>query len=279
MSKSLLVFCMLICIVCLTHVHKSCVRSMSVNEITSGGLLGDMKGDKLPHHLRHQKQQQHLHHHHHQQHHRHHHQQQQEQHNPNSTSENLTTTTTNVRQSPNMWTILGQTVKSHDGSNEQNDYEYDAKYYKEIEQQHLLEEKFKREHGAHEADQAVEYAKKSLSCPKCQSRPELRMTEEELTNLRIEYVKNQILQKLRLTERPQVSASNIPKPVAEGATIHLDSAQEQIKRAPDEFYGKTTQKIVFPKLGEFCVGLFVCCGDKIFAAHFFFLVIHAMCAM
>lgn len=263
MSKSLLVFCILICIMCLTHLHKSCVQSMSVNEITSGGLLADMMDDKPSHHLRHQQHQQRQHHHHHQPHHHHH------LHNPNKTSESPTpTSTTNGRQSPNMWTILGQTVKSHDGdgSNEQSDYENDAKY-KEFEQQHL-QEKFRREHGTHDTDHAMEHPKKSLSCPKCQSRPELRMTEEELTNLRIEYVKNQILQKLRLTERPQVSASNIPKPVAEGATIHQDNAQEHVKRTPDEFYGKTTQKIVFPKLGEFGFGLFICCGYRIFTAVF-----------
>lgn len=262
MSKSLLVFCILICIMCLTHIHKSCVQSMSVNEITSGSLLADMMDIKSPHHLRHQQHhQQQQQHHHHQPHHHHHH-----QHNPNKTSESPTPTSTNGRQSPNMWTILGQTVKSHDASNEQSDYENDAKY-KEFEQQHL-QEKFRREHGTHDTDHAIEHPKKSLSCPKCQSRPELRMTEEELTNLRIEYVKNQILQKLRLTERPQVSASNIPKPVAEGATIHQDNAQEQVKRTPDEFYGKTTQKIVFPKLGEFGFGLFICCGNGIFTAFF-----------
>lgn len=246
MSKNLLVFCALVCIVCLTQFHKSCVQSMSVNEITSGGLLADMQNEEPPHHLRHQAQ--------HHRHHHHHHHQQQQSHSPNITSETPTLTPSNIRPSPNMWTILGQTVKIHDGSAEQNDNENDAKYYKEFEQQHL-EDKFKREHGAHDVDQAIDDPTKSLSCAKCKSRPEIRMTEEELTNLRIEYVKNQILKKLRLTKRPQVSASNIPKPVAEGATIHQENAQEQIKRAPDEFYGKTTQKIVFPELGEFGFGL------------------------
>lgn len=245
MSKSLLVIC--IAFVCVT-----CVQSMSVNEITSGAALA--LDEIPPHHLRHQKQHHHQqqqqlqeeqHPNHHPHHHHHHHSS-----NSNKSSENASAPPPNVRQSPNMWSILGQTVKSHDGSNEQGDYyENDAKLYKELEQQHL-HEKFRREHGAHDSDQPIEHTKKSLSCPKCQSRPELRMTEEELTNLRIEYVKNQILQKLRLTERPQVSASNIPKPVAEGATIHQDNTQEQIKRTPDEFYGKTTQKIVFPQLGE-----------------------------
>lgn len=128
------------------------------------------------------------------------------------------------RQAPNMWTILGQTIKSSDNSAEDNE-----------------------NWPIHEN---IQNNKKTKNCAKCQNHPELRMTEEELTALRIEYVKNQILQKLRLTERPQVSASNIPKPVAEGATIYQESTQEHTNRAPDEFYGKTTQKIIFLKLGE-----------------------------
>lgn len=124
-----------------------------------------------------------------------------------------------------MWTILGHTLQS-DG--------------KSIETEQI---KYKYEHNS-------EHDGKQKNCPKCDNRPELRMTEKDLTKLRIEYVKNQILKKLRLTERPQVSATNIPKPVADGATFYLENAPEQTNRAPDEFYGKTTQKIIFPKLGK-----------------------------
>lgn len=123
-----------------------------------------------------------------------------------------------------MWTILGHTLQS-DGTS--------------IETEKI---KYKYEHSEHDG--------KVKNCPKCDSRPELRMTEKDLTKLRIEYVKNQILKKLRLTERPQVSASNIPKPVADGATFYQENAPEQTNRAPDEFYGKTTQRIIFPKLGK-----------------------------
>lgn len=97
-------------------------------------------------------------------------------------------------------------------------------------------------------DERNENDAKKKNCAKCSR--EIRMSEKELTELRIEYVKNQILKKLRLTERPQVSASNIPKPVADGATFYQDNAPEYFNRAPDEFYGKTTQRLIFPKLGE-----------------------------
>ncbi len=135
------------------------------------------------------------------------------------------------KHSPNMWKILGQTVKSEQLDDDDN---------------HIQHEKFNEMQNGH-------VTKIPSNCPKCQNRPEIRMTEEELTELRIEYVKNQILKKLKLTERPQVSvslSSGLPKPVAEGATFLSDSDDDSITGIPDEFYGKTTQKIIFPQLGE-----------------------------
>lgn len=76
------------------------------------------------------------------------------------------------------------------------------------------------------------------------------MTEEQLTKLRIEYVKNQILKKLQLTERPNVSATNLPRPIAEGSMINDDDEEEQQNNAFEQFYGKTTQKIIFLELGR-----------------------------
>lgn len=135
-----------------------------------------------------------------------------------------------------MWKILGQTVKTE--SNEDDDNQSSN---------HHHNDKFSENANG----QTV--TKIPSNCPKCQNRPEIRMTEEELTALRIEYVKNQILKKLKLTERPQVSVSlisGLPKPVAEGATFLSDSDDDSITGIPDEFYGKTTQKILFPQLGE-----------------------------
>lgn len=96
----------------------------------------------------------------------------------------------------------------------------------------------------------MQNSEKKVDCPKCQSRPELRMTETELTKLRIEYVKNQILKKLRMTERPNVSAANLPRPIAEGAMIFPEDEEDQQNNAFEQFYGKTTQKIIFLELGE-----------------------------
>lgn len=124
------------------------------------------------------------------------------------------------------WHILGQTVQSVDDKS--------SKHYDEqqiAEKMHNMEQK--------------------ISCPKCQRRPELRMTEKELTKLRIEYIKNQILKKLRMTERPNVSVANLPKPVAEGAMIFPEDEEEQQHNAFEQFYGKTTQKIIFLELGKF----------------------------
>lgn len=124
------------------------------------------------------------------------------------------------------WQILGQTVKS-----------VDVKSDKHFDEQQLSD----KMHQMHQ--------KETVNCPKCQSRPELRMTEEQLTRLRIEYVKNQILKKLRMTERPNVSATNLPKPVAEGSMIDPEDEVEQQNQAFEQFYGKTTQKIIFLELG------------------------------
>lgn len=125
------------------------------------------------------------------------------------------------------WHILGQTVKSVDDKSD-----------KQFDEQQILEK-------MHQLNQ------KTVNCPKCQSRPELRMTEGQLTKLRIEYVKNQILKKLRMTERPNVSATNLPRPVAEGSMIDPEDEEEQQHNAFEQFYGKTTQKIIFLELGMF----------------------------
>lgn len=127
---------------------------------------------------------------------------------------------------PFQWHILGQTVQS-----------VDDKSNKHFDEQQIAEK-------MHQMEQEI-------NCPKCQSRPELRMTEKELTKLRIEYVKNQILKKLQMTERPNVSATNLPRPVAEGSMIFPEDEENQQHNAFEQFYGKTTQKIIFLELGEF----------------------------
>ncbi|KAF5287240.1 hypothetical protein FQR65_LT12284 [Abscondita terminalis] len=72
------------------------------------------------------------------------------------------------------------------------------------------------------------------------------VTEEELTALRIEYIKNQILKKLRLKKKPIVSIANLPKPVTEDDNL-LPKGYDHSTPSPfDDFYGKTTQAIIFP---------------------------------
>lgn len=107
-------------------------------------------------------------------------------------------------------------------------------------------------HQQPEAHGSNRHSKEKLSsgCTKCHHRDELMMTEQELTDLRIEFVKNQILKKLKLKERPQVSMSSVPRPVAEGATIQMDDDENSLTGIPDEYYARTTQKIIFPQLGK-----------------------------
>lgn len=121
---------------------------------------------------------------------------------------------------------MGQTVKSVDEKSDKN-----------FDEQQILEK--------------MHHLNQKVNCPKCQNRPELRMTEEELTKLRIEYVKNQILKKLRMTKRPNVSVANLPRPVAEGSMIFPEDEEEQQNHAFEQFYGKTTQKIIFLELGKY----------------------------
>lgn len=123
---------------------------------------------------------------------------------------------------------MGQTVKSVDDKSD-----------KHFDEQQLMEK-------MHQLNKNT-----LVNCPKCQRQPELRMTEEQLTKLRIEYVKNQILKKLRMTKRPNVSATNLPRPIAEGSMINAEDEEEQQQNnAFEQFYGKTTQKIIFLELGR-----------------------------
>lgn len=124
-----------------------------------------------------------------------------------------------------IWSILDQTVKSNE----------------------IADNKRQKERQQHQQAQHKKDRLAQSNCPKCKN--ELLMTEEDLTELRIEYVKKQILKKLKLKERPQVSVSSIPRPVAEGATIQLDDSDDIQSRVSEEFYAKTTQKIIFPQMG------------------------------
>lgn len=73
-----------------------------------------------------------------------------------------------------------------------------------------------------------------------------------LTELRVEYVKQQILRKLRLEKPPEVSLtiSTLPKPLINGHVLDLKPGEPLEPQIPAEsFYGKTNQIVVFPNEG------------------------------
>lgn len=92
----------------------------------------------------------------------------------------------------------------------------------------------------------VESSRSGKNCKTCQNQG-VKMTEEELTALRIEFVKNQILKKLRLTERPNVSIKDLPKPITEKLVPFPDT--ENVNRQVEDYYGKTTKKFIFLQEG------------------------------
>jgi len=101
-------------------------------------------------------------------------------------------------------------------------------------------------------ENSVEKVAAKKGCKTCQNG--VKMSEEELTALRIEFVKNQILKKLRLTERPTVSVEDLPRPVTE----HLLPMPEvdNKNRQSEDYYAKTTKKFIFlQEASEQCVGL------------------------
>lgn len=76
------------------------------------------------------------------------------------------------------------------------------------------------------------------------------VTEEEFTALRIEYIKNQILKKLRLKKKPKITGAHLPKAVTENEALLPRSDEFVETNYFDDFYGKTTQAIVFPYEGK-----------------------------
>ncbi|XP_075151406.1 activin beta chain dawdle [Haematobia irritans] len=85
----------------------------------------------------------------------------------------------------------------------------------------------------------------NVGCPKCEGSRNMEMvSEEELTRLRIEFVKQQILDKLRLKERPIIPAVSLPKPILEGRTIQQED-DDSSKKDMDDYYARTSKKFIF----------------------------------
>jgi len=87
-------------------------------------------------------------------------------------------------------------------------------------------------------------------CPKCESSRQVEhITEEQLTHLRIEFVKQQILEKLRLKESPKVSAVELPKPIFDGMTLsHPDDSNKN--KELDDYYARTSKKFILLNRGK-----------------------------
>lgn len=96
----------------------------------------------------------------------------------------------------------------------------------------------------------------TVKCPGCAQSND-KISEDDLDELRIDYVKNEILHKLRLSERPpkiEKVIDELPEPVQEGHTRQLDSSENIVKSINlnnDDYYAKTTQKMVFLTQGKF----------------------------
>lgn len=80
-------------------------------------------------------------------------------------------------------------------------------------------------------------------------------SDSVVTSLRIEYIKNQILNKLRLKEKPAVSLDNLPRIVKENdyimSKIRDEDDDDDEDGYSDDFYAKTTRVIVFPYEGTY----------------------------
>ncbi|CAL7937301.1 unnamed protein product [Xylocopa violacea] len=90
-------------------------------------------------------------------------------------------------------------------------------------------------------------------CAGCtQNKISLLATDPILTELRVEYVKQQILKKLRLSRPPEISMplSTLPKPLINGRVLELRPGSPlEPEKSADSFYGKTDQIVVFPNEG------------------------------
>lgn len=143
---------------------------------------------------------------------------------------------------PNIWSLLDTNKSASDNEN-------GPKYSDDIEPSHANE--IAADMSDFDTTNDDESIKKvAANCPKCKQNS-VKMSENELANLRIEYVKNQILHKLRLTERPApIAKDELPEPIQEGYAIQNDDDTDYLNRHLDDYFAKTTQKIIFLTRGE-----------------------------
>lgn len=96
----------------------------------------------------------------------------------------------------------------------------------------------------------IHYKRKSVQCEKCRNSQNVLVTEEELADLRIEFVKKQILEKLRLKEPPVVASSSIPQPIRESIrnSYEDDSSEKEL----DDYYARSSKKFIMLERGKNC---------------------------
>lgn len=78
---------------------------------------------------------------------------------------------------------------------------------------------------------------------------EIAAAENKITAIRIEFIKSQILKKLRLKERPVISVGDLPKPLKYDGESIFPGQDEDISGL-NEYYGKTQQVVIFPYEGK-----------------------------
>lgn len=148
---------------------------------------------------------------------------------------------------PHIWALLAANSLVHrNQTNDSNDDDDDGSKYNEID----IDADF-----AHSTQLENESTKKdAANCPKCKQNNNIKMNEDEVTKLRIEYVKNEILNKLRMNERPPLKEvlDELPEPVQEGHTMeeNEDKNTGSINLNVEDYFAKTTQKIIFLTQGE-----------------------------
>lgn len=95
------------------------------------------------------------------------------------------------------------------------------------------------------------------TCPGCTGL-KADIPDVELANLRVEFIKQQILKKLKLKEVPKVAPDKkLPTPVSHlTKTMNANSipkhSEEHESVEDDDFYGKTNQVILFPEESSDC---------------------------
>ena len=96
----------------------------------------------------------------------------------------------------------------------------------------------------------------TTNCPDCDLEKQRKLLSEmEIRTLRLEHIKRQILNKLRLDKPPNITINRnaIPDPIAESEFMpdleatHVEEGDKNI----DEFFGRTTQVIIFGDKSEY----------------------------